>query len=688
MEQKDSTRRQWLAHAMTAGAGIALTACGGDGGGGGWGGPAPGGDTLDTTARGEVMDALCDKYGELLAAGGTRPPMEALRDWALQQPLIAEAGVGDKTLWTRFTDGRYFVFNDNWGVVPPSAQGRQALQKKDGDRAALAAARTAEVPAHRNALLLKHSGDDFEGEGVNTLSMASKALKDRGWDVNDDHALTVESLKHRGQVGLLYLNSHGAFWGKDDENDYAVLTETRSSEELDEKYRAELDDGTLVYNRAWSLWYLGWDRAKGRPFYAVTGKFFARYMILSPHSLVVLMMCNAGAPKAVLFRGDLQRIGASTIVAWDGNSNLLGFRTVDALFDRLTGAQALPPTGPGGKPNRAFDFDGVWRYLEKENLLVNAPAEGDKPATVRRFSDGSGLTNPVIEQLHVEWKDKLVLHGSFGSEPGTVSVGGTVLPVTLWSPDTLELTLPTGENDPPGSHGDVVVTVRDRTSNVRPVTSWRGEITYLAQELPGDNTRGILHQEVVLQLHVRGDAYANRAEVDGPLKPNTFNLIAASDSKARYVAGGARSTLGSDPFVVSQRGQGELSIVGPQDMVGGVNVMCVICRVDAVSGQMEIVPVQDGGQHYEILHDGEFFNPGVVLFDTPGLGFQNDDGSLHSHRPLMFGTALPLGASGSASPYQRTIVTSTFLDGSPHYQQSVTTSGLTATPALRDDVGR
>ncbi|MDP9917487.1 hypothetical protein J2W24_003138 [Variovorax boronicumulans] len=56
---------------------------------------------------------------------------------------------------------------------------------------------------------------------------------------------------------------------------------------------------------------------------------------------------------------------------------------------------------------------------------------GDKPATVRRFVDGFDITNPVIKQLHVEWKDKLVLHGTFGSEPGTVSVGGTELPVTL-----------------------------------------------------------------------------------------------------------------------------------------------------------------------------------------------------------------------------------------------------------------
>ncbi|MGJ7609257.1 hypothetical protein ACSFA7_33335 [Variovorax sp. LT1R20] len=698
MEQKDSTRRQWLANAMTVGMGAALTACGGGGGGAGWGGgPLPGngggggsgnGATLDLNTRGELMDALSDKYGEFLAAGGPRKPMESLLEWALQQPHIAEGGVGDRTLWTRFTDGRYFVFNDNWQPVAPTLQGRQAPQQKAGDLAALTTAGPAEVPGNKNAVLLMHSGDDFSPEGVNSVAMAGKALKARGWDVNGDHALTVESLKHRGVVGLLYIGSHGALWGKDEENAFAVLTHTRTSEALDEQYRAELDDGTLVYNRSWSLWHQFRDREKGRPYYAVTGKFFAKYMIFSPHSLVVLMMCNGGAAKSAEFRGDLQRAGAATIVAWDGNSNLKGFDTVDALFDRLTGGQALPP-GPDGKPNRAFDFDDVWTYLEKKNLLVNPPAAGDKPADIRRFINGFGIANPVIEQLHVEWKNKLVLHGSFGSVPGTVSVGGTQVPVTLWNPDTIELTLPTGENDPPGSHGDVVVTVLDRTSNVRPLTSWRGEITYLAEQLPTDNGVGILHRTVVLQLHVRGDAYANRAEVDGALKPNTFILFAASDSKARYVAGGSATYPASPtPTVYALRGQSDMEVVGPQDLIGAVDKMCIICRVDAVAGLMEVVPVPDAAMHYDELVDGEVFNRNSVLFEFMGLGFWNANGGLHSHKPLMHGTALPLGASGSVSPYQRTIVTQTFLDGRPHRRQTVTTSGLTATPALRDDVGR
>jgi hypothetical protein len=50
----------------------------------------------------------------------------------------------------------------------------------------------------------------------------------------------------------------------------------------------------------------------------------------------------------------------------------------------------------------------------------------------------------------------------------------------------------------------------------------------------------------------------------------------------------------------------------------------------------------------------------------------------------MYGTSLPLNASGGASAFQQTILVNDFDD----VRQSVTTSGLTATPALRDDVGR
>lgn len=90
MEQKDSTRRQWLAHAVMADMAAALTACGGGGGGSGWGGlptsnGGSSGGTPNTTTRGEVMDALSDKYGELLVVGGPRPPMESLHEWVSDQ---------------------------------------------------------------------------------------------------------------------------------------------------------------------------------------------------------------------------------------------------------------------------------------------------------------------------------------------------------------------------------------------------------------------------------------------------------------------------------------------------------------------------------------------------------------------------------------------------------------------------
>mgnify|MGYP003579601588 CR=1 FL=1 len=104
-----------------------------------------------------------------------------------------------------------------------------------------------------------------------------------------------------------------------------------------------------------------------------------------------------------------------------------------------------------------------------------------------------------------------------------------------------------------------------------------------------------------------------------------------------------------------------------------MNVMCVICRVDAVNGRMEIVPVQDVEKHYDYLINGEVFDRRADLYITDGPGFKNANGGLHSHVPLMFGTALPLGQNGSVSAYQRTIVTARFLDGRPYYQQTVTT---------------
>ncbi len=709
MDQTESTRRRLLTRAMTAGMGAALAACGGGGGGaGGWavpplpgpgdggaGGDGGGGGTggrFSSEQRSEATWRVAEKYEQLLGARTGRP-FEALRDWVLLQPEYDAVDIDTDSLWARFTDGRYFLFTDDWKTGAPTAP----MAPREGDlaarqqRAAPLAAGDMQVPGSDKALLLKLKEDIFSPEGDAAIAKAKAALEKRGWTVPAQHVLTLKALKNAGEVGLLYLNGHAAVYGPkegaDAYRDFAMLTENNSSDDADELYAQDLDDRSIILHRDRSRWneYLYGQR---RPNYAITSIFIRKYLKLAPNSLVVLMACSAGLAEAAVFRASLSNVGASEIIAWQGSATAAGYRTVDALFDRMTGVNANDPRTP---PNRAFDFEDVWRYLGSRGLLENPPTgePGSRPAPIKRFGQGGfDLTNPLITMLEVDWKDKLVVHGGFGAEPGTVSVGGTVLPVTRWSEAEIELTLPTGPNDPPGSHGDVIVTTRKRSSNVRPLTSWRGEIVYLAEELAQEHGQGRLTRELRLELHLRGDGHATRTEVDGAPKPNTWNLIAASDSRARHVSGGSikYGVLGGNT-TTSQQGRGELRIVGPAEAAGGPGLMVVIGRVDAVTRQLQILPLVSVGDYYDVFLDGEHSNVGRILMEVQGLGFWDPKGSAHSHLPLMFGTTLPMGANGAIAAYERTIVTDTSLEGRPVMQQTVRTAGLSATPALRGDVG-
>jgi hypothetical protein len=327
--------------------------------------------------------------------------------------------------------------------------------------------------------------------------------------------------------------------------------------------------GRLIYNRDRNLE----KEASGEklpPCFAVTASFVQKYLKFSDGALAVTLCCHSGSPEAEAFRGALAGGNAVTIVGWDGSGNDYGARSMEYMFDRLTSANTRNPAAPH---NRAFDMDDVWEYMGRTatrdirpNLLVSPEVwerwevpKGD--AYIKRFGNGFDLSNPVIAELETDYGDKLVLHGNFGSEQGVVSVGGTELAVQTWENDKIELGLPTGKSDPAGSHGDVVVTARKRKSNRRVLTSWRGTVTYLYEDLAPEGDEGTLYNKVEIDFHMRGDAHARRTEVSGELRANTWNLALASDSTATYRAAGERRSGGH--VLKSYSGQRRPVLRGP-----------------------------------------------------------------------------------------------------------------------------
>lgn len=667
-------------------AAVALAACGG-GGGGTAGGPTepdpPNQGAFTTEQRNRATARIAEKYDQLVASNAP-DRWQALRNYALSLPEFSEAGYADDTLWARFTDGRYFVYVDNWKQVDQAALARSAAPVAGADSPdrfrAGAAAAPRELPRSASAMLLELAGPEFteviDGTryaSADTIQRAKRALTDQGWNVSGNHQLSVQALRSNVEHGILYLTSHGGAFGPDDAKDFALITTTPSTDENEARFAADVEDNSLVYTRSRFKFWIG--ASDNAPHYAITSKFVRKHLRFSPNSLVVLMLCNGGSDGAANFRAALTAKNAGTIVAWNGYANVLGYEVVDLLFDRMTAANTFDVATP---PNRAFHFDDVWSYLEKKGKLINPPSEvGGQPAFIKRFGAGFDLTNPVIAQMQLQVGDKLYLHGEFGTEPGTVTVGGATLPSTWLANGKIVLVQLT-----PESNGDVVLTARGRKSNVRTLVSWKGKVTYEFQDLPSSDASaaGVLSNKVEVDLHLRSDGHAVRTAVDGALMNNTWNIVPASNTTARWSATGTR-TVGGRRWE-SWSGSGNFDVAYP--FLGQPDEMGLLARIKPLQGNFELTPLFT--QHPKVLVTKYNGNPPVVQplrFDFRHYGFfRSMNVGFFDHEPLAFGTYIPFDANLNvpAAQYVGNI--------SSTERMVVTWGGMVPTPSFQPQVGR
>lgn len=697
-----------MARAVAAGMTAAISACGGGGGGnggvlplGGMGGLDPDGQgdggngaIMPIDQRSAATLRVHDKYMELVA-GNNADPFEALVAWALTQPEYDQAGRGKDTFWARFKDGRHFVYTDNWRTVDP-LQIPQAPQPVGRMRSAgLAAAAAAgsgkaEIPETELAVILSADGAG-EFDAVKPFQQqASDALKERGWTIHPDHAVTVDSLMALGskKIGVLYMACHSAELGPTGEKQFGIFSETRATAENEAKYEALFKAGLLIYHRDRNRD----EEARGGnpPVYGITDGFIRNYLQFADASLVVTLACHTGSPEGAPLRDALKQKGAGTIVAWDGSSNPFGALSMVYMFDRLTGANAFNP----GKPaNRAFALEDVWTFMREKtdggirpNLLITPYINkqgkvdplGGEAAYIKRFEAGFDLSNPVISELSVDRDDRLYIHGNFGTEPGEVSIGGTKVAVETWEDDKIQLVLPTGESDPPGSFGEVIVTARKRTSNRRVLTSWRGTIEYTLETVPYPGTTGLLSSVVTVELHLRGDAHELRTAVDGELKRSVRHFIPASDTKVSYKASGTNS---GGLITTTWSGSGSLPYKGTPD---AGNWFAMNTAIDVVARLLKISPAMLAKDLLVVTTTtvGDSKETKTFLpLHTNALGYLDAFGG----DTVAYGTAFSLDAGRNVAPYDKRLSVPNW-PSEAHMR--VKTDGMTANPPFDDTVGR
>jgi hypothetical protein len=493
---------------------------------------------FDAAARNAAIDRVAVEYERLLAAGGARP-LDALATFVRAQPEFAAAGAEDGALWARFTDGRAFVFADNFRALPAPAAPAPPTAPGVAPAPAPASVVTASavsspLPGAPRALVVQQDLPDTAGH-TPTLEKISASLEKRGYVVQRASSVSVDGLKVAARnLGVFYFHGHGArwYWGDGQETrEYALLTDALVSEEGEARYAEDVRRGRLVYS------YKREEREPGRKYsgrYALTGRFVSAYFSLAPRALVYLNACNGGSDAARHMREAFLDGGAGLVLGYAGNTTTLGYAPAAYFFDRLLGGNLAEPPSPAGRP---FRVDEVWaamagkRHADEGFGGVDYLTDPPNGSPLLRFGGATRALAPTIKALRFFRNDLMGVVTDAPLAGAQVRVGGRVLP---HQEHEGMLVVELG----PDAHGDVVLEVDGVRSNARPVASWRGPVTLEQWMAPGV-AGATAKLTVTYQLHLRADALAVRRAVDGALEEEGTAFYAASDSTASYAFSGS-----------------------------------------------------------------------------------------------------------------------------------------------------
>lgn len=336
----------------------------------------------------------------------------------------------DRSVWVVFEDGQSMVIVSN---RLPSAP----VSPKEGVRA-----RDLEIPVRSQARLCNM----FEGSQSfrSPVSSLLTRLGSSGYGTSTEAG--VEDLRAAGELGLFYFDTHGgdsALASRPVEDlvpdgstvrglvlrqpvapMFALATATRSTPELDEVYKEELQEKVLIHF-LFQIENTVYERR-----YGITGEFIKRHMKFSRDSLVFANACYSdrnSLKEAFLEAGAGGYLGWTEAVA-DG----VAYQSAERLFDELL-------VSPGRDPVVA-DIDLAMTRLRQDGLGI------DRSNNARlEFTQGQnfGLLLPALDRVEQK-PGSLVLHGQFGTVAGKILTNtGAELPrFGPWSARQLECFLP------------------------------------------------------------------------------------------------------------------------------------------------------------------------------------------------------------------------------------------------------
>ncbi len=526
------TRRVNRREFLRAAAGGALAASGlyGCGGGGGNGGGGGGGNVLPWAMRQATFDAVDQKIANLTGADDTSRRQELLAFLQSRPEFEAAGEETDATIWARFTDGRLYLLIANRDF-PMEGEVRAAQHP-------IRRSPPAELPERIKFRLLA----GLEPQIPTAVPQLKGYLIGRGYQPAANMGTgTIYDLKRVIGDGVFYLGGHGGT-GKNSAgvSVFGVTSATEISNSHDALLRDDWDKDRIVYARPLRPGL----RGPLKKFYCVTSEWVKEYWRFGPNSLVYIDACSsANDPLAAPFSQECINQDAGVYVGWTMPS--YGQRMNEAalyVFDRLLGYNDFERESP---PQRPFDYQAVKidmadenPRLDKVHVVVTQDFQYDAELVFKPGSQPppgpSGLLNPSIQYMDVnERTGYLHLIGKFGEEPivdgiGRVTINGIQRPYTEWKPEEIVVDLPV---DGPASAGDVIVYNRDRKSNPRRLTDWRGRFTVSFKA-------GAFEWGGPIDLHFRADIHSFRLQPGEDPVYRIAPFWAAPDSKGTFKAQG------------------------------------------------------------------------------------------------------------------------------------------------------
>ncbi len=503
---------------------------------------------LDTAVLLSALGAAEKALTDIIAATADHAERnKRMAAWLQARPEFAEAGISGDGVWGRLVNGQVFVATSSLIAgetqpVPPvpaprplPRPGRSAAADVVENRAGAAAAAPPSLPAGAQARVLLSLDPDYPGLPNDRIT---GMLRDRGYSVLNQRA-TVANLRAVSGDAVFYWGSHGTT-GKYTSSGgtyWAVSTADDVTDAANLANKADLDDGSLWYFAATQRF-----TADGKPVvrtrYAMMPGFIAKYhWSFTKDSLLFLNSCYSDADgfgDALAARGGNVTFGWSEAVAADA-----AWKAALYAFDRLLGANQVDPKE--AVPQRPFDSDAVFADMNAKHLddghagnckLVsrrNVPVA--LAPSVQRMELGERLQEGPLRGA-----SKLTLVGIFGSEQGTVKVGGVEVPIKSWATDKIEVE--PADLPGPGFSGEVQTFAQERKGNQVPLTQWHGTLTYSVDLLAPQASNAV--STIACDVTFRGDVHKYReAPGQDPVQPKVANVRAAQGSSCHWQVTGS-----------------------------------------------------------------------------------------------------------------------------------------------------